>query len=243
MERAMTDILELIRDRHSARVPYDRNRPVAKRDLAQILEAASWAPTAHNMQNFEIVAIDDAKTLQAIGAVKTKTSAVFLRENFQQLSFSEDELRAKKTGVIAAMFPPAWCTPNADFDAVAAAAPPAPLGHSLQDCPCLLLVLYDTRKRAPASEGDVLGFISAGCVMENMWLTAHALGIGLQILSVFSSDAIEAEMRRILDFPAHFKIAFGCRLGYPAAVRPYRRVRRTLEDFVHHNGFGNKGLG
>ena len=63
--------------------------------------------------------------------------------------------------------------PNSDFDAVAAAAEPVPLSVSLQDSPCLLLVLYDTRKRAPASERDVLGFISIGCVMENMWLMAN----------------------------------------------------------------------
>ncbi len=239
----MKDVLDLMRERHSARVPYDPNRPVTKEQLEQILEAASWAPTAHNMQNFEVVVVDDATSLKAIGAIETKTSAVFLRENFQQLSFSEEELRCKKTGVIASMFPSSWRTPNADFEKVAAAAVPAPLSYSLQDCPCLLLVLYDTNRRAPASEGDVLGFMSLGCVMENMWLMAQSFGIGVQILSVFSSDAVEAEMRRILDFSSHFKIAYACRLGHPAAAQGYIRVRRSIDDFVHCNGFGNKGLG
>jgi hypothetical protein len=32
--------------------------------------------------------------------------------------------------------------------------------------------VYDNRKRAPASEGDALGLISLGCVLENMRLTA-----------------------------------------------------------------------
>lgn len=239
----MKDVLDLMRERHSARVPYDPNRPVAKEQLEQILAAAAWAPTAHNMQNFEVVVIDDAANLQAVGAVKTKISAVFLRENFQQLSFSEEELRRRRSGVIATMFPPSWRTPNADFDAVVAKTDPAPLSESLQNCPCLLLVLYDTRKRAPASEGDVLGFISLGCVMENMWLMAQSLGIGLQILSVFSSEHVEHEMRRILDFPPYLKIAYGCRLGYPAATRDYIRVRRVCDEFVHRNGYGNRGLG
>jgi nitroreductase len=239
----MKDVLDLMHDRHSARVPYERKRPVTKQQLEQILEAASWAPTAHNMQNFEVVVVDDPASLQAIGAIKTMTSAVFLRENFQQLSFSEAELRRKKTGVIAEMFPPSWRTPTADFDAVAAAAEPVPLSHSLQNCPCLLLVLYDTSKRAPASDGDVLGFISLGCVMENMWLMAQSFGIGLQILSVFSSEPVEREMRRMFDFPVHLKIAYACRLGYPAANRDYIRVRRAPDEFTHRNGYGNKGLG
>lgn len=239
----MEDVLDVIRERHSARMPYDRDRAVTKEQLAQILEAASWAPTAHNMQNFEIIVVDDAARLAAIGAIESTISAAFLRENFRQLSFSEEELQRNKTGLLASMFPPAWRTPNADFDQIAAAAAPTPLGYSLQNCPCLLLVLYDTKRRAPASEGDVLGFISLGCVMENMWLAAQSLGLGLQILSVFSSDPVEAEMRRMLNFPGDFKIAFACRLGYPAAAPAPIRVRRSLADFVHRNGFGNKGLG
>lgn len=239
----MSDILELIHQRHSARVPYDPQRRLPAPQLDAILDAASWAPTAHNMQNFEMLVVDDPAVLHTIAAVKTKTNAVFLRENFAQLSFSEDELRSKKTGVIAGMFPPAWRTPGTDFEATAAAAEPAPLSYSMQGCPCLVLVLYDTSKRAPASEGDVLGFISLGCVMENMWLAAQSFGIGLQILSTFSNVAVEQEMRRILGFPDRFKIAYACRLGFPAATPDYVRVRRAVGDFVHRNGYGKKGLG
>lgn len=234
----MTAILDLIHQRHSARVPYDRQRALSPQHLEAILDAASWAPTAHNMQNFEMLVVDDPDVLRVIAAVKTKTSAAFLRENFQQLSFSEEELRRKKTGVVAAMFPPSWRTPGADFDAVAGAAEPVPLAYSIRGAPCLILVLYDTRKRAPASEGDVLGFISLGCVMENMWLAAQSFGIGLQILSTFSSDAVEKEMRRILKVPGHLKIAYACRLGFPAVVHDYIRVRREIGDFTHRNGYG-----
>ncbi len=65
----------------------------------------------------------------------------------------------------------------------------------------LLIVIYDARKRAPASEGDVLGLISLGCVMENMWLMAHVLGIGFQVMSVFSGDLEEEKVKKILEIP------------------------------------------
>jgi nitroreductase len=236
----MPDLLDLIHERHSARAPYDPGRPVSQQALDRILEAASWAPTAHNMQNFEILVVDDPARLKAIGAIETRTSPVFLRENARQLAFSLEELRHKGAGVIAGMFPPAWREPDADFDTIAAAAPPIPLSHSLQDAPCLLLVLYDAHKRAPASEGDVLGFISLGCVMENMWLTAQSLGLGLQILSVFSSEPVEAALRRMLGFPDHLKIAYACRLGHPAGASDYVRVRRSRDAFVHRNRYGAK---
>src|SRR5208337_3760095 len=105
-ERAMNDLLKLIEERHSARAPFDRSRPIARGDLLQILEAARWSPTAHNMQNFEIVVVDDQKLLDEIGAIQVQLSEQFLREHLQLLSFSEEDLRRKKVGLLGSMLPP-----------------------------------------------------------------------------------------------------------------------------------------
>jgi nitroreductase len=77
--------------------------------------------------------------------------------------------------------------------------------------------------------------------MENMWLMAQSLGIGLQILSAFSAPPVETEIKKLLGVPDCMKIAYTCRLGYPASTSKYLRVRRDIEDFTHHNKFGNKG--
>jgi nitroreductase len=115
------------------------------------------------------------------------------------------------------------------------------LNRTIRGSPMLLIVIYDPKKRAPASEGDVLGMMSLGCVMENMWLMAKSLGIGFMIMSVFSADSIENEVKRVLNIPKNAKIAYACRLGYPvSAPAKYLRVRRDVEDFTHYNGFGNK---
>jgi len=47
------------------------------------LEAARWALTAHNMQNFEILIIDDRKVLEKIGNIKSRVSETFIRENYR----------------------------------------------------------------------------------------------------------------------------------------------------------------
>jgi nitroreductase len=85
--------------------------------------------------------------------------------------------------------------------------------------------------------------MSLGCVMENMWLMAQALGIGFHVLSVFSSEAVESELQKILGIPQFMKVGFACRLGdlTPQAGK-YLRVCRDLSDFVHHNRFGERGL-
>ena len=198
----MREILKVIQDRHSSRVLFDQGHAPSKHDLLQILEAARWAPTAHNMQNFEIVVVDDKKQLEELGNIKSKISEDFLRENYQQLSFSEEELLQKKVGILGTMFPPSWRTPG-DWGKVARESEPSSLDQTIKGSPVLLIVTYDARKRAPASENDILGFISLGCIMENMWLMAQELGIGFQIMSVFGGNSVEQDVKKILEIPEY----------------------------------------
>ena len=239
----MADVLKTVQQRHSTRAPFNQNRPVSEDKLRQILEAARWAPTAHNMQNFEIVVVDDKKVLRKIGNIRSRVSEVFIRENYDQLAFSKKELLRKKVGILGTNFPPDWRDP-AKFDKAFRESAPSPLNQRIGGSPMLLIVVYDCRKRAPASEGDILGFISLGCVMENMWLAANSLGISVHIMSVFSGDDVQRAIRRILEVPEFMKIAFAVRLGYSASKQSRSlRVRRNMEMFTHHNKFGNRGLG
>lgn len=235
----MKQLLKLMQERQSVRMPFDTKHPIAKQDLLQILEAGRWAPTAHNMQNFEIIIIDDEKLLESIINVKRPISETFIRENYKQLSFSEEELVRKKTGLLGTMFPPSWRNPDFkleinDEKAVSSVQGPIPA------CSLMLIVTYDPGKRAPASEGDFLGILSLGCVMENMWLMANSLGISFHIVSSLSSDTTEEEIKKILNIPENLKIAFSCRLGYSnSPPAKYLRVRQDIKDFIYHNKFGN----
>jgi nitroreductase len=238
----MQDILKLIQERQSIRASFDPKRPIAKQYLKQILEAARWSPTPHNMQNFEIIVIDDKKLLKKIGNIRSPITEEFLRENYQQLSFSEKELLQKKVGLLGTWFPAEWRNP-AKLGEVARKSKPFSLSEIMDGSQTILIVIYDSRKRAPASEGDFLGIISLGCVMENMWLMAQSLGIAFHIISDFGENPVEKETKKILNIPEYMKLAFGCRLGYPIS-KPYKRlrVRRNVKDFTHHNQFGNKGI-
>jgi len=237
----MKEIIKLISERQSFRGPFDSGRPISRDDLQQILEAARWTPTAHNMQNFEIVVVDDGKLLKAIEDIQSPPSPVFIRENYAHLSFSEEDLKRKKTGIMGTMFPPEWRDPEKIEKAITANELGAG-GLRFRLYPLLFVVTYDPSRRAPASEGDFLGIISLGCLMENMWLAANSLGIAIHILSALSGDLMEKEVKRILNIPGHLKIAFSARAGYPEKPIKYLRVRRDTEDFTHHNMFGQKGI-
>lgn len=235
-ERAVNDLLQLIQERHSARVPFDQNRTVPKTELLQIEEAARWSPTAHNMQNFEIVIVDDRELLDQIGAIRVRISEEFVREHAQLLSFSEEELRRRKVGLLASMLPP-WIRGPGTAEKV---TEEMPLHRLMAGCPVLMVVLYDATKRAPASEGDVLGMMSLGCVLQSMWLMAHSLRIGFQALSVLSAPPVEQAVQDLLAVPAHMKVGFAVRLGHPVTSVPYLRVRREVAEFTHWNHFGNR---
>ncbi len=238
----MQEILKLFQDRQSIRAPFDSERRISKQDLKQILEAARWAPTAHNMQNFEIIVVDNKKLLGTIANIKSPMTEAFIRENYQQLSFSEEELIRKKTGLLGTMFPPAMRNPGTQLDKETSEKMASMQTRLIQTSSALLIVIYDTSKRAPASEGDFLGIMSLGCMIQNMWLMAQSLGINFHIVSSINAGPAEKELRRLLDIPLNLGIALSVRLGYLARPIKYLRVRRNIEDFTYHNRFGNKGL-
>src|SRR5450631_3192533 len=117
---------------------------------------------------------------------------------------------------------------------------PSFLRDSLQGSQTLLLMLYDPAIRAPASDGDFLGIMSLGCVMQNLWLAAQNLGISMQILSALGATPVQRELRPILRIPETRSVAFACRLGFPMppTAAPLR-IRRELPDFVYRNRWGD----
>ena len=228
-------LLRLIKERKSSRGLFAEDRPIKSDVLQDILEAAAWAPTAHNMQNFEIVVVDDKSVLTGLGELESSVSPVFLKENYSQLSFSEDELKKKKIGILANQFPPAWMTEEARQGKWK--APASKFGELISRGPVLLLILYDPARRAPASEGDFLGVMSLGFMLENLWLMAEAHGVGLHIVSAFGNEPLSGKVKKLLNIPPALSITLGIRLGYPVDDDHRLRVRRDVKDFVSYNRY------
>lgn len=231
------DLQKIISERSSTRVDFDPTRPISKAEMDSILEAAKLAPTPHNMQNFEIIVVDDRKILEQISKVKRPVSEEFVRENYSLLSFSEEELKSKKIGILGTNFPDAWRDPS-KWSELFSKKSSFSLGDPIKNSSSFIIVLYDPAKRAPASKGDFLGILGLGCVMENMWLTANSLGISVQIISALSDEEVEKEVKKLLDIPNHLKVAFSMRIGYPLKDgKKQDRIRRDIDEFVHRNAF------
>jgi nitroreductase len=175
--------------------------------------------------------VDDKKLIELIANIKRPVSESFIRENYKQLSFTDEELMRKKTGLLARMFPTSWTAPDYKPE-IKAEKEDLPAQRPIPSCPLMMFVVYDPAKRAPASEGDFLGILSLGCLMENMWLMASYLGISFNIVSSLSSESSETEVKRMLEIPVNLQLAFTIRLGYPFEDQGnLLRVRRDLVDF------------
>jgi nitroreductase len=68
----MSEILNTIKERRSLRASFDPSRPISKENIIKILDAARWAPTGHNMQNYEVIFIDDKVLIERIGNLKSR---------------------------------------------------------------------------------------------------------------------------------------------------------------------------
>jgi nitroreductase len=233
----MRDLLEVMWQRHTCRAAFDPHREVREADLQRLLDAARWAPTAHNAQNYEIIVVDDKHCLDAIIAIPLPPIETFAGEKYRALSVSQAESLRGKTGLLASMLPQSWheaAAPEHNSDAPHAIY----VGRTIRPCPMLLVVVHDVRLSAHATEGDALGLMSLGCVMQNLWLMSESLGISMQILTAFSTAAVENQVQPILGIPPHMKIAFAARVGYPVAhPESYVRVRRKIREFTHRNRY------
>ena len=227
-------LLDIMWQRHTCRDAFDPRREIRESDIQFILDATRWAPTAHNLQNFEIIVIDDKDCLRAIRAIQLPPTETFVRENSHHLSLTEAEMLRSKTGLSAGMLPESWQEAELQDDGTSVRY----VGRTIQECPLLLVVVTDSRLTASVFEGDSLGLMSLGCVMQNLWLMTESLGISMQVLSALSVNTVEIQVQRILAIPTHMKIAFAARLGYsPTGSESYVRVRRAIRDFTHRNRY------
>jgi nitroreductase len=212
----------LIGQRHSSRAPFDPTLRVTERELEHIIDAARWAPTAHNMQNFRLIVVDDREVLNELGAIHAPVSPTFIAENYRQLSWTHEELDRRRIGLLGS---------ESSHDTSRM------LRETLAGAPMVIVAVYDPTVRAPASEGDVLGMISLGCVLENMWLAATAAHLDAQVVSAFADENTAPQVTRVLAIAKPWRIGFALRVGHATVRAPEQRVRRLEADFVARNRF------
>jgi len=195
-------VIEMLRARRSLRVFKDK--PVDRALVQQILEAAALAPSAHNMQSTEFVAVDDPAALAKV----TDLTAQYFAKTARQL----------RNPAVKALFRLAYGRPLldgalhmlADFDMVVEA-------HKngrdlfLRGAPCILV--------AHAPDSVPYPEANATLALHNATLMAQALGLGGFLLGyVIGACERDARIPRFLGLPKRRRVRSALALGHPAVT-------------------------
>lgn len=193
-------LLEWMRERRSIR----RYRPAALPDglVERLLEAARWAPSAHNRQPWRFAILDSERKMRLADAMGERLRADRLADGDTPEEIERDVARSRAR--IA--------------DAPAAIA----VALTLDD-----MDRYADARRAEAER--LMAVQSTAMAAQNLLLLAHAEGLAAcwMCAPLFCPGTVKAA----LDLPPGWEPQGLVTLGYPA-TSGRRRERRAIAEFV-----------
>jgi len=205
----MPRITDAIKQRRSIR-KYSP-RPISPEILREILEAAGWAPSAHNAQPWRFIVLTDASLKQQLSKAMAD---VWVADMIKDGIRCEARENQRKTSVEQFT--------NAPVLIVACL--------TMKD---MLRYADESRQK---SERD-LAVQSLGAAIQNMLLAAHANGLSACwfCAPIFCKETV----RRVLKIPDDVEPQALITLGYPAE-KPRAPSRKPLEDHVYLDYWGKK---
>lgn len=190
----VSSLLDIIRTRRSIRRYLDR--PVPQEVLERLLEAAVWAPSAHNRQPWRFVVLTRAGDRRQLA----EAMAARLRRDLQADGVAPEAIEADATRSIARL-----------------------TGAPALIVVCMTMADMDTYPDARRQEAErVMAVQSVAMAAQNLLLAAHAEGLGACWLCapLFCGDVVRDTLGLSADLEPQGIIA----LGYPAERREKTRA-------------------
>jgi nitroreductase len=197
------ELLELIRSRRSVR--RFRPEPPDRAALERLIEAASWAPTAGNRQDWLFTAVTSPELLRQMAeAVKARWAAII--EADRSRGYSEG---MERYAAAYAMFPTA----------------PAVVIVSAR-------ATTHVQRHMFGEEADVTagGLATAAMAAQNMMLAAHTLGLSSCCMT--GALVARAEIARLAGLPRKQEIACLVALGRPEGELPPAPERKPVGEIA-----------
>ncbi len=249
------NVFDAIRQRRSHRGKF-HERAIDENDLGKLIEAAQWAPSPFNVQPWELLIIREAKgkaqlanlTEQAI--VAQFKDAKFLDDNSRWIRLTETEWQKNQDGVLLSehVTLPKFLQDspeklrlllkNAKSLTVlghlgAGKMPAREIAEQVRNAPMLMLVTMNCERHPPGEGATRWMWLSIGMLIQNLLLSATALGIGVQFISApLESTAHRDKIRQFFNMPASHEVMTLLRLGYTGEDRR-QSVRLNPSAFVH----------
>jgi len=197
-------VLSLIKGRRSIRRYADR--PVPAEVLWELLEAAQWAPSAHNRQPWRFAVLADAGRKRALATAMGERFRADLLAGGLSVEQAEQQVARSVERITAA---------------------PAAI--------VVFLSMTDMDQYTDVSRQELertMAVQSVALAVQNLLLLAHARGLGTcwMCAPLFCPDVV----RDILEVPGDWEAQALVTLGYPAETRT--KSRESLVDKVRWYG-------
>jgi len=198
------DFLQFVRSRRSIRK--FRKDPLPREDLRRIIEAASWAPSASNRQDWEFTIITSPTTKERMEDIVRNCWKSILGKSQTGVIKDELERYAKNFD---------WFSQAPVLIVISAKRPETFLCHLLGE-----------------AADDVAGTeISAAMAAQNLMLAAHTFGIGSCCIT--GPLAAQEALKDLLGLGKRRKIVCLVALGYPAE-QPEAPLRKPVEKIAKY---------
>lgn len=248
------DFFEVINNRKTTNGPFDP-RPVSKEHQRILMEAASRAPSHFNSQPWRFILIENTEKRAAIADLagrsmeKLINDGLFFERYRPYFRFSEKELEERGDGIHFDQLPgplkpfAKQIMSPTGVEIMRRLGVPKMLGKDNRDLvagsPLIMGVMLDKTEYIPGKLSGFYSVFGMGAAIENIWLTTHALGMGIQFISTpMEIPENWQQMIKLLGVPDNLELMAVYRLGYlkDGQRRPSidwsSRHRKRLSQYV-----------
>ena len=256
------DIFETIVNRRTTNTAF-ADKKVSSEHMETLIKMASFAPSHFNSQPWRFIVITDETIIGKIAKiagdsmVQLMEDGRFWKQYRKYFRFSEEEMEKTKDGIhidhLPAVLKPFVRTVFSEKGGrvMAKFKVPRILGNDevklVAGAPILFVILLTKDEYKKEELSGLYSVISMGAVIQNLWLTTTALGMGMQFIS--TPGEIPENWNAISDMlkvPDNYEMMAIFRMGYvdPKMKRPTidwkSSQRKTPGELAFSNSWGNK---
>ncbi|MCB1179540.1 MAG: nitroreductase family protein [Leptospiraceae bacterium] len=234
--------------------------------IKEIIMAANRAPSHFNSQPWDFILVLEKDNREKIGRIagesmeKLLSEGQFFERYKKYFRFSKTEIDSKRSGIYIDRIPfflrpfSSLLFGDIGVKILNLLGVPKILGKDAENIvsksPLLLGFMLNKDEYKPGQKSGIYTLISMGAALQNIWLTATSLGMGLQFVSTPMEIPEQWEkIKAMLNVPDTHELMAVYRIGYTNNDLKRNTIdwvsdeRRSFEDLVSYEFYSKKNDG
>ncbi len=255
------ELLEALKNRRTTNTRF-LEKPISDEHIRTLIEAASYAPSHMNSQPWRFVVIRDEQRRKKIGRVARESMRLvmergaFWKRYLKYFRFNKEDINASGDGIYIDKLPKViqpfarYIFSEKGAEWMIKLRVPSILALDseklITSSPLILAVLLTKDEFRPQELSGLYSTLALGMAIENIWLTANSIGIGIQFISLPMEAGGDMWQRCVglVGVPDTHEMIALFRIGYidPNAKRPTidwsSTQRKDISGYCFEEQFG-----